>query len=108
VSACDPDVRQIVEAAGGTVTTVYYTRLGLRAVLKPENFEKKGRQLPSGVSAIPPKWAHLFDTVGQVPPNREVPALPAGGSGGAGSIAQEVAGMLEQQPQQAQQAQQKS
>ncbi len=82
------------------MTTVYYTRLGLRAILKPENFEKKGRQLPSGVSAIPPKWRHLFDTVGQVPPKREAPALPEGSGSVVGSIAQEdVAGMLEQQGQ---------
>jgi hypothetical protein len=98
VSACDPDVRRIVEAAGGSVTTVYYTRLGLRALLKPENFEKQGRQLPRGVRAIPPKWAHLFDTVGAVPPVREVPQRVEGGGGGGGGAAGalDVAALLQQ------------
>lgn len=34
VSAVSEQARQAVEAAGGSVTTVYYNRLGLRALLK--------------------------------------------------------------------------
>ena len=35
-----------MEKAGGSVTTVYYNKLGLRALLQPDWFEAKGRLLP--------------------------------------------------------------
>jgi large subunit ribosomal protein L15 len=41
-----------IEATGGSVRTVYYSQLALRALLKPENFERKGRLLPR--PALPP------------------------------------------------------
>jgi hypothetical protein len=34
VSSVSPAAQKLVEAAGGSVTRVYYTRLGLRALLK--------------------------------------------------------------------------
>lgn len=34
VSSCSPKALQLVEAAGGSVERVYYTRLGLKALLK--------------------------------------------------------------------------
>lgn len=34
VSSVSPEALRLVEAAGGSVTRVYYTRLGLRALLK--------------------------------------------------------------------------
>ncbi|KAL2500771.1 Uncharacterized protein Fot_34619 [Forsythia ovata] len=35
-----------VEVAGRSVKKVYYNKLGFRALLKPEWFEKKGKLLP--------------------------------------------------------------
>mmetsp|Transcript_32486 Transcript_32486/g.103941 ORF Transcript_32486/g.103941 Transcript_32486/m.103941 type:complete len:317 (+) Transcript_32486:13-963(+) len=43
---------QAVEAAGGSVTAVYYSPLALRGLLKPEAFERKGRLRPR--PALPP------------------------------------------------------
>lgn len=41
VSAADPEARAAVEGAGGRVTTVYYSQLGLRALLKVRG-ERRG------------------------------------------------------------------
>lgn len=74
VSAVSAAARAAVEAAGGSVTTVYYNNLGLKALLKPESFEKKGRRLPSAPRAWPPRDNGRYDVIGQLPPAREVPA----------------------------------
>lgn len=60
--------RAAVERAGGSVTTVYYNKLGLRALTRPEWFVKKGRLLPRSARP-PPKLAAQFDMVGELPPN---------------------------------------
>jgi hypothetical protein len=39
VSAVTDGARRAIEAAGGSVTTVYYNRLGLRALLKVSGWE---------------------------------------------------------------------
>jgi large subunit ribosomal protein L15 len=75
VSAASAAARRAVEAAGGSVTTVYYNALGLRALLKPELFERRGRPLPRAVRAPPPRLQGRFDAVGALPPALEVPAL---------------------------------
>ena len=59
------------KSLGGSVTTVYYNKLGLRALLMPEWFEKKGRLLPRPARPPPKKWDH-YDTVGSLPPDRSV------------------------------------
>lgn len=65
-----------VEAAGGSVRKVYYNKLGLRALLKPEWFEKKGRLLPKAARP-PPKQRDKVDSVGRLPaPTKPVPFLP--------------------------------
>lgn len=67
VSQVSRSAKSVIEAAGGSVTTVYYNNLGLRALLRPEWFAKKGRLLPR--PARPPvKLASRFDTVGSLPP----------------------------------------
>jgi len=43
---------EAIEKAGGKITTVYYTRLTMRGLLKPEKFAKKKRLLPR--PALPP------------------------------------------------------
>ncbi|GFY91211.1 ribosomal protein L18e/L15 superfamily protein [Actinidia rufa] len=53
VSRVTVRAKEAVEAAGGSVRKVYYNKLGLRALLKPEWFEKKGRLLPR--AARPPQ-----------------------------------------------------
>lgn len=60
VQRADPDAIAAVEAAGGKIESVYYSRLSLRGKLKPERFEnpgkdvthKHGRLLPR--PALPP------------------------------------------------------
>jgi large subunit ribosomal protein L15 len=68
VSQVSEKAREAVEAAGGSVTTVYYNTLGLRALVMPEWFEKKGRLLPRPARP-PPKVAPRFHQIGELPPN---------------------------------------
>ena len=68
VSQASAAAREAVEKAGGTVTTVYYNKLGIRALLKPESFLKKGRLIPR--PARPPaKLVARFDSLGCLPPD---------------------------------------
>jgi large subunit ribosomal protein L15 len=69
VTAASTSARAAVEAAGGKLTSVYYNDLGMRALLRPEWFEKKGRVLPRPARP-PPKLAPRFDAVGELPPTR--------------------------------------
>jgi len=73
VSGVSATAREAVEKVGGSVTTVYYNKLGLRALLMPDWFEKKGRLLPRAARPHPKKKDH-FDVTGSLPPNRELPA----------------------------------
>lgn len=62
-----------VEAAGGSVRRVHYNKLGLRALLKPEWFEKKGRLLPRAARP-PPKLQDKVDSIGRLPaPRKPIP-----------------------------------
>lgn len=62
-----------VEAAGGSVRRVHYNKLGLRALLKPEWFEKKGRLLPRPARP-PPKLKDKVDSIGRLPaPTKPLP-----------------------------------
>lgn len=72
VSSVSPTALKLVEAARGSVERVYYTPLGLKALLKPENFEKKGLALPRPVRAWPPRENGKFDAVGQLPPVKQL------------------------------------
>lgn len=63
--------REAIAKAGGSVTTVYYNKLGLRALTMPEWFAKKGRLLPRA-ARCPPKLEGKFDRLGELPPKREV------------------------------------
>eukprot|EP00887_Chlorella_sp_A99_P001061 scaffold14.g1061.t1 len=76
VSQASVAARAAVERAGGSVTTVYYNQLGLRALTRPEWFEKKGRLLPRPARP-PPRLAAQFDRVGELPPRTELPAAAA-------------------------------
>ncbi len=77
VSQASQKAKEAVEAAGGSVTTVYYNPLGLRALLKPDWFAKKGRLMPQAARP-PPKLAHKFDRVGQLPVPSSLPTTPEG------------------------------
>ncbi|GAB2277997.1 hypothetical protein Dimus_012697 [Dionaea muscipula] len=59
-----------VEAAGGSVRRVHYNKLGFRALLKPEWFEKKGRVLPKPARP-PPKLKDKVDSIGRLPAPRD-------------------------------------
>eukprot|EP00475_Leptophrys_vorax_P021815 TRINITY_DN29642_c0_g2_i2.p1 TRINITY_DN29642_c0_g2~~TRINITY_DN29642_c0_g2_i2.p1 ORF type:complete len:154 (-),score=10.28 TRINITY_DN29642_c0_g2_i2:112-549(-) len=68
VSRASSSVRDAVVAAGGSVTRVHYNKLGLRALLKPEWFEKKGRLLPRPARPPPRITAlGLVDVIGRLP-----------------------------------------
>ena len=72
VSQASETARKAVQAAGGTVTTVYYNQLGLRALLMPDWFSEKGRLLPR--AARPPAKVGLkYDVIGELPPNMALP-----------------------------------
>ncbi|KAK9789211.1 hypothetical protein WJX73_002904 [Symbiochloris irregularis] len=66
VSQVSAEARKRVEAMGGSVTTVYYNALGLRALLRPDWFTHKGRLTPKPAQA-PPKLATRFDARGCLP-----------------------------------------
>ncbi|GER30506.1 ribosomal protein L15 family protein [Striga asiatica] len=73
VSRVTVRAKAAVEAAGGSVRRVYYNKLGLRALLKPEWFEKKGRLLPRAARP-PPKQKDKVDSIGRLPaPTKPIP-----------------------------------
>ncbi|KAL2479665.1 Ribosomal protein L18e/L15 superfamily protein [Abeliophyllum distichum] len=76
VSRVNVRVKAIVEAAGGSVRRVYYNKLGFRALLKPEWFEKKGKSLPK-VARPPPKQKDKVDSIGRLlAPTKPIPLAP--------------------------------
>ncbi|TVU21307.1 hypothetical protein EJB05_30935 [Eragrostis curvula] len=76
VSRATVRAKAAVEAAGGTVRLVYYNKLGFRALLKPEWFEKKGRLLPKAARP-PPKQQDKVDSIGRLPaPTKPLPFTP--------------------------------
>jgi large subunit ribosomal protein L15 len=77
VSAVSAHARAVVEAAGGSVATVYFNKLGLRSLLRPGWPETKGRR-PPGPASPPPKRASKFEKIGVVP---EYAALCGGEEG---------------------------
>lgn len=73
VSRVTARAKVAVEAAGGSVRKVYYNKLGLKALLKPEWFEKKGRLLPRAARP-PPKQRDRVDSIGRLPaPTKPIP-----------------------------------
>lgn len=66
--------REAIEAAGGRVTRTFYNPLGMRAVLLPEWFVKKGRLLPRAVQMVPYKRQWRFERTGSIPAT-DAPAL---------------------------------
>lgn len=45
----------------------------LLLMMQPESFEKKGRLLPRPVKAWPPRENNKYDSVGQLPPIKQLP-----------------------------------
>ncbi|XP_050381605.1 uncharacterized protein LOC126798637 [Argentina anserina] len=75
VSRVTVRAKDAVEAAGGSVRRVYYNKLGFRALLTPEWFEKKGRLLPRAARP-PPKQKDKVDSIGRLPaPTKPIPFL---------------------------------
>lgn len=74
VSTVSAPARQAIETAGGKVHCVYYNKLGMRAMLRPEWFAKKDRLVPRAVQMVPYKKQWRFDRVGTIP-STEGPAL---------------------------------
>lgn len=68
VAAVTGPARAAVEQAGGSVRRVYYNKLGMRALLLPDWFIKKGRLLPRAVQMVPYKKQWRYDDVGSLPP----------------------------------------
>ena len=71
VSQVSESAKQAIESKGGNVTTVYYNDLGLRALVSPEWFEKKGRQIPKAARPHPKKRGQ-WDTIGSLPPSEVI------------------------------------
>lgn len=76
VQAATAGAREAVEAAGGSVETVYYNALGLRALADPAWFAARGRPLPKP-ARIPPNKVERFDRRGDLPPNVDISAQTA-------------------------------
>ncbi|KAL9367225.1 hypothetical protein Peur_038424 [Populus x canadensis] len=73
VSRVTVRAKEAVETAGGSVRRVHYNKLGFRALLKPEWFEKKGRLLPKAARP-PPKLKDKVDSIGRLPaPTKPIP-----------------------------------
>ncbi|PKA61529.1 50S ribosomal protein L15, chloroplastic [Apostasia shenzhenica] len=76
VSRVTARAKAAVEALGGSVRRVHYNKLGLRALLKPEWFEKKRRLLPKPARP-PPKLRDKVDSIGRLPaPTKPIPFTP--------------------------------
>ncbi|KAF5833875.1 ribosomal protein L18e/L15P [Dunaliella salina] len=74
VTACTDAARNAIEAAGGTVTRVYYTAEGLKGLLKPQLYTSKRLPLPLPAHSWHPKFNDKFDAIGQLPPVLSLPA----------------------------------
>eukprot|EP00983_Pelagomonas_calceolata_P097074 1158207-Pelagomonas_calceolata.AAC.2 len=92
VTACTDAARAAIEAAGGTVTRVYYTAEGLKGLLKavvapgsfvalpelqsrlPHLYTSKRLPLPLPAHSWHPKFNDKFDAIGQLPPVLSLPA----------------------------------
>jgi hypothetical protein len=92
--------REAIQAAGGRVQRVYYNKLGMRAVLMPEWFQKKERLVPTAVQMVPYKKQWRFDRPGSLPAT-DAPALvdvlppasaAAGGVGGEAPVPKQATG----------------
>ena len=76
VSDVSDSAKAAIERCGGSVKTVYYNKLGLRALFMPDWFGKKGRLLPRPARPPPKKW-DKYDSIGSLPPDRSEPAQEA-------------------------------
>lgn len=72
VSDVSDSAKAAIERCGGSVKTVYYNKLGLRALFMPDWFERKGRLLPRPARPPPKKW-DKYDSIGSLPPDRSTP-----------------------------------
>lgn len=73
VTEASTSAREAIQQLGGSVTTVYYNQLGLRALLRPDWFAAKGRLLPRPAQP-PPKLCIRYDQIGELPPNMALPS----------------------------------
>ena len=78
VSRASKSARDAVAAAGGSVTTVHYNRLGLRALLKPEKFAAAPGMPPllPRPATPPPKLRGRVDAIGGLPAGAPPTPLP--------------------------------
>ncbi|CAM6112044.1 unnamed protein product [Calypogeia fissa] len=80
VSRVSERAKIAIEAAGGSVRRVHYNQLGLRALLDPDWFSRKGRLLPQ--PARPPlKFLSKVDGTGRLP----APSTPVASPTSSGS-----------------------
>ncbi|KAJ9508854.1 hypothetical protein QJQ45_028171 [Haematococcus lacustris] len=79
VTACTPDARSTVQAAGGSVTRVYYEEQGLKGLLHPELYTVKRLPLPLPAHSWHPRHQDKFDAIGQTDPAK-IPAMTSNSS----------------------------
>jgi len=72
VSKCSIEAEKAIEKNGGTVRLVYYDKTGLRALLKPEAYLKKGLMIPEPARHIPPKRMAAYDFIGDTLPETKI------------------------------------
>lgn len=69
VSKCSLKAEEAIERNGGTVRLVYYDKTGLRGLLKPEAYLKKGLMIPEPARYIPAKRRPAYDFPGDTLPD---------------------------------------
>lgn len=74
VSSVSQSAKEAIEKAGGHVTKVYYNKLGLRALLKPEALLKKDHFIPRPAQP-PPYLRDRFDRLGEIPGAGELSSI---------------------------------
>ena len=72
VSKCSIEAEKAIERSGGTVRMVYYDKTGLRALLKPHAYVKKGLMIPPPARYVPSKRIDAYDFPGDTQPKTQI------------------------------------
>jgi len=72
VSKCSIAAEKAIERNGGSVRLVYYDKTGLRALLKPQSYIKKGWMIPEPARFIPSRLARAYDFPGDTSPDTKI------------------------------------
>lgn len=76
VSKCSLKAEEAIERNGGSVRLVYYDREGLRGLLKPEAYVKKGLMIPQPARYVPSKLTDAYDFPGDTEVEKDLSQNP--------------------------------